>query len=403
MTSSRRRIVQIIAVLCAVVLITGGAHYFIYTRVFAPLAGEPNDILAACLTFLWLNMFFGFGLLRILHDLPRRVYEAALFFWMGFALFLLMASVPVFLIGTIVSFEFSPAQSAWSILGLAGLLTAVSFFKAQREVVITTELPLLRQSQRVAQATPPAPDEPAREVSIAVISDVHVSGLLGARRLRRIVKAVNRQEPDLIFVVGDLVDGSVKQLGRDVLVLEGLKAKLSKGVFFVTGNHEYFSGAESWKSFLRANTSWEILENERRELVCNGYRLVVAGIEDRQSLYGPNMLGPRAEDSRLPQALAGLDASAAEESFVILLAHQPKDAQLLQPGTPVGLQVSGHTHAGQIWPFSFVVKKDQGYLSGLFDLPTGQKLYVSQGTCYWGLPFRLGTSCEISLLRLQLA
>jgi predicted MPP superfamily phosphohydrolase len=400
MTSSRR-LVQIIAILCIAVVITGGAHYFIYTRVFSPIAGGRNDILAACVTVLWLNMFFGFGLLRILHDFPRRVYEAALFFWMGFALFLLMASVPVFLFGTIVSFEVSPLQSAWSILVLAALLTAVSFFKAQREVVISTVLPLLRESHRVTpemQST----DSPS-EVTIAVISDVHVSGLLGARRLRRIVQAVNRLEPDLIFVVGDLVDGSVKQLGRDVLVLEGLSAKLSKGVFFVTGNHEYFSGAESWKNFLRANTSWEILENQRREVVCNGYRLVIAGIEDRQSLYGPNMLGPRAADSRLPQALAGLGVRAREESFVILLAHQPKDTQLLQHETPVELQVSGHTHAGQIWPFSFVVKKDQGYLSGLFDLPTGQKLYVSQGTCYWGLPFRLGTACEISLLRLRLA
>lgn len=396
---SSRRLVQIFAILCTAVVITGGAHYFIYTRIFAPIAGGRNDFLAACVTLLWLNMFFGFGLLRILHDLLRRVYEAALFLWMGIALFLLMASVPVFLFGTIVSFEINAVQSSWSVVGLAGLLTAVSFFKAQKEVVITTVLPLLRQGHRVAPE--PEPTNSCREVSIAVISDVHVSGLLGARRLRRIVQAVNRLEPDLIFVVGDLVDGSVKQLGKDVRVLEGLVARQPKGVFFVTGNHEYFSGAESWKEFLRSNTSWEILENERRHLVCNGYRLIIAGIEDRQSLYGPNMLGPRAADKRLSQALAGLDAAAGAENVVILLAHQPKDVQLLQPETPITLQVSGHTHAGQIWPFSFVVKKDQGYLSGLFDLPTGQKLYVSQGTCYWGLPFRLGTTCEISLLRLQ--
>jgi predicted MPP superfamily phosphohydrolase len=392
-------ILRVVVAVIAALAVTGGAHFFLYQRVFAPLhpAGE-TWVLQFLVGFLWINLFLGFGVLRVLPQSLRRWYEALLFLWMGGALFLLMASVPVFLMSWIVSFQVTEQHQALATVVLAGVLSILGFYKAQRETVVHTELPLLLK-EHVQNGAAVAP------IRIAVISDVHVSGTLGARRLRRIVTKVNALEPDLIFVLGDLVDGSVRQLGQEVLTLNGLRTRVGskEGVYFVTGNHEYFSGAASWKSFLKSNTSWTILENERRHIVVNGQRLVLVGIDDRQSLYGEKVFGPRQPDLRLSKALGGLDDSIVNESLVVLLAHQPKDALQLNDEPRVRLQVSGHTHGGQIWPFGTVARKDQGFLTGLYEVARNQWLYVCEGTCYWGLPFRLGTQCEISLLELKAA
>ena len=381
--------------------ITGGAHVFIFSRVARPLAGEQNVLwLAWVMGILWLNLFLGFGLLRILPDALRRWYESVLFLWMGMALFLLMASVPVFLLATLVSFEVKPEHRAMATVGLACFLGGIGFLKAQRSRVVVTSLPLLgRPRGTLADGGQTINGDPGG-IRIAVLSDIHVSGTLGARRLRRIAARVKALKPDLIFILGDLVDGSVRQLGRDVLALRDLDAAGAQAIYFVTGNHEYFSGASSWKSFIKGNLCWDVLENDRRHIECKGYRLVIAGIDDRQSLWGDNVFGPRQQDRRLAAALEGLSAIEAKEQLVMLLAHQPKDAHQLAAEPRVHLQVSGHTHGGQIWPFGMVARRDQGFLSGHYELGGNQHLYVSEGTCYWGLPFRLGTQCEISLLHL---
>jgi uncharacterized protein len=193
---------------------------------------------------------------------------------------------------------------------------------------------------------------------------------------------VNALQPDLIAIVGDLVDGSVDELAQSAAPLAALVAK--HGAFFVTGNHEYYSGALAWLAHLRT-LGIRTLENER---VAIAEGLDLAGTNDlagRSAGHGPN----------LDQALANRDASRA----LVLLAHQPKTF-LEAAGKDVDLQLSGHTHGGQIWPFGFLVRWQQGFLAGLSRVGRSQ-LYVSRGTGYWGPPMRLGAPAEITRVVLR--
>lgn len=388
----------VVALVATLVLaVTGLPHLLIYHQVAGPLLGsEHNPWVARTLALLWLNLLLGFAVLRVLPMPLRKPYEGFLFLWMGLALFLVMAAVPVFALSWMVSFRVTAEHQAWATAALASLLAVIAFIKAQLTRVVATELPFLLP-QHAADSTP---NTNARGVRVAVLSDVHVSGTLGTRRLKRIMRRVHDLKPDLIFILGDLVDGTVEQLGKTVLALSELRAAGERSIYFVTGNHEYFFDAASWKSFLKEHTTWNVLENSHSSITCQGYRLIIAGIEDRQSLRGNNPLGPKQPDSRLHAALKGLSDRDAQNALVILLAHQPKDAHALAGHPSVQVQVSGHTHGGQIWPFGWVARREQGFLRGLYQLSPRQWLYVSTGTGYWGLPFRLGTHCELSLLHL---
>ncbi len=376
--------------------LTGAGHYFLYAKVFFPLFSEAETLLQVVFFVLWAVLFLGFGIIRILPASVRKYFEAFMFVWMGYALFLIFASVPVLAGAWILSFDVTETQTAAAIWGLGSVLSGVSFLLASKEEVFEVDLPLIRDQHRVEPGTTPAAD--AQGLRAVVLSDVHVTGLVGHRRLTRIVERVNALQPDLIFITGDLVDGSVKQLAGDVAALGGLKSRA--GVYFVTGNHEYYSGAQSWKKHITDSLGWTVLENSSQSLELSGVRLSILGIEDRQSLVALN--GRRRPDTRLDDAVATVSPEGlSSDRLNVLLAHQPKDARRLVEQPQVDLQISGHTHSGQIWPFSWFVMRDQGFLRGLYDIGVNQKLYVTQGTTYWGPPFRLGTSCEISLLRIQ--
>lgn len=369
-----------------------------------PLWGPDEGGIFTLVGFLWSNMFLGFGLLRILPTWLRQFYEGFLFVWMGLGLFLVMSVVLVIGTASLTSFAVSDYAIASSSLGLAVMIALFSFRSAQQHVVMPISLGLLPNNNSGNESTgidEPQVAPPANEIRAVVLSDIHVSGLLGPRRIRRIVRQVNALDPDLIFVVGDLVDGSVRQLGDAVLEFRSMRTRQDGQVYYVTGNHEYYSGADAWKEFLRTKVGWNVLANESRSVTVGGHRLHILGLDDRQSLRGSNPLAPKKEDDRLKMALSRLPEQTPEGETVILLTHQPKDTDLVMDCGRVDFQVSGHTHAGQIWPFGFFVRQDQRYLRGLFEVRPGRYLYVCQGTGFWGLPFRLGTQCEIGLLRLQ--
>ncbi|WP_327180123.1 metallophosphoesterase [Streptomyces sp. NBC_01335] len=215
---------------------------------------------------------------------------------------------------------------------------------------------------------------------IAVVSDIHLGPILGRAHTRRVVDAVNATRPDLIAVVGDLVDGSVADLGSAAEPLAELEAR--HGSFFVTGNHEYFSGAAEWVAHVR-ELGLHPLENARVEI--DGFDL--AGVNDvagESEGQGPDF----------DRALGDRDPARA----AVLLAHQPiviDDAV----AHGVDLQLSGHTHGGQLWPGNLVAELANPTVAGLERYGDTQ-LYVSRGAGAWGPPVRVGAPSDITVVEL---
>jgi hypothetical protein len=228
-------------------------------------------------------------------------------------------------------------------------------------------------------------------LTIAQVSDLHVGVTIREREVRRVVEQVNGMRPDAIAITGDLVDASPRELGAIVAELGKLQAR--HGVFFVTGNHEYYSGVDAWLPFL-TGLGIRVLRNERVALgdrSPGGATIDLAGVDD----WGARQFGGD-HGMDLERALAGRDP----ERGLVLLAHQPRDVgSSIRQG--VELQLSGHTHGGQLFPWSLAVRAAFPYLKGLHRLDEGGRsgqVYVSRGTGYWGPPMRLGAPPEITRL-----
>ena len=225
--------------------------------------------------------------------------------------------------------------------------------------------------------------------TIAQISDIHVGPTIKAAYLRRIVDAVNRLGADMVAVTGDLVDGSVRELSAHVAPLAELQSR--HGTFFVTGNHEYYSGAAGWVVELR-RIGLRVLMNEHVVVRHDGAEMVVAGVTD----FSAHHFDP-AQRSDPQAALAGAPDAAGTR---VLLAHQPRSADAAERAG-FDLQLSGHTHGGQFWPWNLFVPLQQPFTAGLNRLRR-LWVYTSRGTGYWGPPKRFGAPSEITRLRLVL-
>lgn len=224
--------------------------------------------------------------------------------------------------------------------------------------------------------------------TIAILGDIHLSAFIGAGTLARHVRTVNSAGADAVAIVGDLVDGSVDDLGPAARELTGLTAP--DGVFFVTGNHEYYSGAEEWVAFL-SSLGVRVLRNERVALSRGTASFDLAGCDD-VSASSSGVVGHGAD---LAAALAGRDASRP----VVLLSHQPVFVSAAADAG-VDLQISSHTHGGQVWPFHYVVRLAQPVLAGLSRV-RGTWLYVSRGVGFAGPPMRVGAPPEITIIELM--
>ncbi|MGW7411578.1 metallophosphoesterase [Streptomyces sp. NPDC054863] len=221
---------------------------------------------------------------------------------------------------------------------------------------------------------------PAHGFRIAVVSDIHLGPILGRAHTQRIVDAINSTQPDLIAVVGDMVDGSVEDLGRAAEPLAQLRSK--HGNFFVTGNHEYYAGAAPWLAHIR-ELGLHPLENARVEIP--GFDL--AGVND----VGGEAYGQGPDFVR---ALGDRDRARAS----VLLAHQPVQIhEAVRHG--VDLQLSGHTHGGQLWPGNLIAELANPTVAGLERYGDTQ-LYVSRGAGAWGPPVRVGAPSDITLVQL---
>lgn len=221
--------------------------------------------------------------------------------------------------------------------------------------------------------------------TIAQISDIHVGPTIKRGYLDAIVDAVNKLGADMVAVTGDLVDGSVEKLAPHTQPLSRLSARY--GSYFVTGNHEYYSGAPAWIAEVE-RLGLRVLKNEHVVIEHNGSSIVIAGITD----YSAHQFDPQ-QRSDPHAAVAG-----APETTRVLLAHQPRSA-FAAAAAGYDLQISGHTHGGQFWPWNHFVRFQQPFTAGLRQI-NGLLVYISRGTGYWGPPKRFGAPSEITRLRL---
>ncbi|WP_132123771.1 metallophosphoesterase [Actinocrispum wychmicini] len=221
---------------------------------------------------------------------------------------------------------------------------------------------------------------------LVVISDTHYGPLDRVRWSERLVAAVNRLDPDIVAHAGDIADGTPERRKEQVAPLATVQSRLAR--VYVTGNHEYFSEAQGWIDHMEA-LGWECLHNRHIVVERGTSRLVLAGVDDATARAS----GLDGHGADFDRALADVNAP------VVLLAHQPK--QVRHARDRVDLQISGHTHGGQIWPFHYLVRLDQKWVHGLSRHGARTQLYTTRGSGFWGPPFRVFAPSEITLITLR--
>lgn len=219
----------------------------------------------------------------------------------------------------------------------------------------------------------------SRPLKLVQITDVHIGPILDGSFVQQLVEEINNQKPDIVAITGDLVDGRVAQLGEHIAKFQGLKT--TYGTYFVTGNHEYYSKAEEWIPFLE-KIGITVLDNDSRLIEHHGFKMQLAGIPDYRM----------ARDSNAQKAYASLSDPV---NYRLLLAHQPKSCFAAERAG-FDLMICGHTHGGQYWPATEIIKWVQPFVQGMGKL-NNMQVYVNPGTGFWGPPMRLGTEAEITV------
>jgi uncharacterized protein len=388
----QRSVLAFAPFLIIVTAIVALVHYYLWSRlVRAPELGAGwHRAGSVAIALLAVMTPAGIILSRSLPRSSGRVVASIAYGWFGIAtllLFTLLASelVRVGLHGLAAATDapLDPARRTFvsraialgavvvaGVLGATGAAAALGAVEVKRVRVGLARLPKSLAGFRVVQ-----------------LSDLHIGPTLGAEWLADVVARVNALAPDVVVITGDLVDGPIERLKEQVAPLADLRAE--GGVYFVTGNHEYYSGVDEWLAELE-RLGVKVLRNERVAVGRGDDTFDLAGVDDWSARrFG----GGHGADLR--RALAGRDTSRE----LVLLAHQPKQiAEAAEHG--VGLQLSGHTHGGQIIPWNFFVRFDQPYIAGLATHESTQ-IYVSRGTGFWGPPMRVGAPSEIALLELH--
>jgi predicted MPP superfamily phosphohydrolase len=375
--------------------IMGGVHWYLFVRLVAD-TGLPSPFrgwIGLGLAAVVLSIPLSFIASRVLDKTVARFFVVPVYVWLGFAFqtfFLLLGVDAARGLGWVGAalLEIGPTFShpqealfAWRVVAVtvvAATLVATVFaiwWGLTKVVVRRIEIPL--------KNLPKAFDG----FTLAHLSDLHLDLVHGREWLAEVVEKTNALNPDLIAITGDLAEGSVSQFRDDVEPLKGLSAP--NGVFFVTGNHEYFHDLDGWLNFLD-RIGIRVLRNEREGIGDPDAGFELAGVDDHD---GGRIAPGHGPD--LQRALDGWDRARP----LVLLAHQPRIiGEAARQG--VDLVLSGHTHGGQIWPFSYLVYLQQPYVRGLKEL-NGTRLYLSSGTGFWGPPMRLGTTAEIALITLR--
>ena len=383
-SGTSRKLWLIVPMLAVFGLVFVGGHAYLADRLVAAPA-----LPAAWTTALTASIWFCAATL-ILQPIAERLLPASIeryvvwpaAIWMGVAFMLLIALL------------FS--DLLFLLLGAASDIEPVQAARVRAVAVVALVAPAALLALRQGLARPAVkrievqlPGWPATldGLRIAQISDIHFGPILGRDFAEWLRDQVTALAPDLIAITGDLVDGPVAKHGDAIAPFAELRAPL--GRYFVTGNHDHYSGARSWVDRVAA-LGITVLRNEHVVIETRGTSFVLAGVDDHRSRQMP---GEGGED--LEAALEGI----APERPIVLLAHDPTTFKKASR-RGVELQLSGHTHGGQIWPFKYFVRLAMPFVAGLYRRGDAT-LYVSRGTGFWGPPMRLGAPAEITEITLR--
>ena len=354
--------------------ILGSTHYYVWLRfVHAPDLPSPWHGIATALLVVLAPTFpiAAIGTRR----LSRATAAPFLWFaytWFGLAVYLLLAAAASDLVCALA--PVGPRTAALVAGGAAVATVLYGIVHARHPIVRRVRVPLAKLPAR------------ADGYMIVQLTDIHIGAILRERFATKVVEQVNALAPDLIVLTGDLVDGHVAELRAHVEPFRELRAR--DGVFAVTGNHEYYWGVDEWLAHL-SSLGIRVLRNEH---VTIDAAFELAGVDDRSAAA---MVVGHGED--IPRAIAGHDPALP----VVLLAHHPSSiARAVAAGCD--LQLSGHTHGGQLLPLGWLSRMFEPQVAGLARFGATW-LYVSEGTGFWGPPLRVGTSSEIALITLMRA
>jgi predicted MPP superfamily phosphohydrolase len=377
----------------SMILVVGLIHFYLWRRLIkdTKLPNRWKKVSTWSAAALALSLPVGMILTRTISPSLARDVLFVPFLWMGVMVLLFFGTAAVDLVKLIVKIAvrspktptnpsrrlFLSRVAASGIVLTAGSLASAGVVRGKthprvhRIKVSLSRFPIALNGLRIVQLT-----------------DLHIGGVLDSSWLETVVNNTNRLRPDLIAVTGDLVDGTVSELLPELASLALLRAPL--GVFFVTGNHEYYSGAAEWIPAIET-LGLRVLRNEHVIIGKEDNAFALVGVDDRNAAKMLKGHGPDVN-----KALAGIPSGME----TVLLAHQPK--QIFEAADKdIGLMLSGHTHGGQMWPLTYFVSIQQPYNKGLFLHPGGRtQIYVSQGTGFWGPPMRIGTENEITEITL---
>jgi uncharacterized protein len=382
--------------LLPVLVLSGLLHTYIGMRIVPDLAAFPvaQWLMGGGLLLSALAMPLG-----LLAGRVAKPHFANVLTWIGLLLMGLFSSL---LVLTVLR------DVVLVLLGLGGWLFSADWLPGLR-TTSAEAVPLLalgvtllgflnaRRTAAVVRVDVPIKNLPAalHGFTLAQISDVHVGPTIRQHYLRRIVNKVNALGADVVAITGDLVDGKVSELSRHVAPLAELQSR--HGTFFVTGNHEYYSGAQAWIVELR-RLGLTVLMNEH--VVLRHGELLEADLSADLILAGVTDFSAHHFDETHRSDPAAALQGAPANALRVLLAHQPRSAVAAEQAG-FDLQLSGHTHGGQFWPWNLFVRFQQPFTSGLRQL-RNLWVYTSRGTGYWGPPKRFGAPSEITFLRLVL-
>jgi len=372
-----------------VTVILGLASFYVGARFIAhsPWArGHSGAVWMALAVFILLQIL-GPYLYRVFPDHIHRLFVVHWAVYMTLGVFAcvffytLVADLLIALLIFILGPRIALVAESWSFVAVGAMATASVVIGAVQ----------VAKGPRVYEVEIPIENLPNEfdGFEIVQISDLHVGPTLGRAFIEHVVKVANDLAPDLIALTGDLIDGAVHQLRRVIEPLAQLRAKY--GTFYVTGNHEYYWGVEEWIAEFR-RLGARVLVNEHAVIRKDGAELVIAGVTDDSAAQ---IVPDQASD--VAKAIAG----APDHAIKILLSHRPSGyKKAVRAG--FHLQLSGHTHGGQFFPWSLIVALAFRYGKGLHRYEKFW-IYVSRGTGYWGPPLRFGVPPEITLLRLKRA
>jgi len=375
-----RRLLHPFVLVVSAILVVGYA----YTAARLTSTALLRVMLAAPFVMVWiLPVVYWFGD----RDRPGRVHEwvqTLSFLCMGWLSFLLVLTVTrdVLLLATAVV---PPLAAAHAILDESGAawVPVAALAAVGLGVLSALRGPYVRQIDIPVEGLAPDLDG----FRIVQISDLHAGPTMRLTYVQRVVDMTKELAPDLIALTGDMVDGSVSRLADRVAPLRALTS--GDRAFFVLGNHDYYSGAAPWTAHFAA-MGFRVLENAHVTIARGAARLLIGGVID----FAARMSDPNAR----PRPDLATDADA-QPAFRVLLAHNPKIAPLTEQAG-FDLQLSGHTHAGQFFPWTFVIHWVHGPHAAGLSRRGRLWVYVSAGTGTWGPPVRLGTWPELTLLRL---